>query len=62
MYRNQDFDIKMEDTGRKDVAAVIRGDSEPFNLLEAKRYVIIEYEKQVNQAGYKGIYTRRIHR
>jgi hypothetical protein len=67
MYRAPRYDFDLEDyeitdTGSTDVEGAARGNDPPFSVLEARRYYIMEHEKQVNQAGYKGMYIRRWYR
>lgn len=56
-FYNEDYDL--EDTGMTDVESAARGDEKPFSVIEARRYFLIEHEKRVNQAGFKGIYDKR---
>lgn len=63
MYRAPQYEFDWEeyeltDLGHTDIEAVARGDEPPFSVLEAKKYHILEHEKRVNQAGYKGMYVR----
>lgn len=41
-----------------DIEDAVRGDEPPYSSFEAKPYQIVEHEKRVNQAGFKGVYQR----
>jgi len=56
-----DFDweqYEIDDIGHSDIESAARGSEPPFSVLVAKQYQIIEHEKRVNQAGYKGMYIK----
>lgn len=49
---------ELEDTGSTDIESMVRGDEQPFSVIVPQRYYLVEYEKRVNQGGFKGIYQR----
>lgn len=48
--------ISVQDTGSTDIEGMARGPEQPFSVIVPHRYYMVEYEKRVNQAGFKGIY------
>lgn len=67
MYRAPRYDFEWEeytatDTGDRNVEGKVRGRQPPFSVLNAHRFCILEYEKRVNQGGFKGVYVRRWYR
>lgn len=42
--------------------SAVRGPDGPYVAYVPSAYEIVAYEKRVNQAGFKGVYTERWHR